>query len=371
MKQCRHSLTADITTLRRLFSGLAAGDALGSTTEFMMQRDVPDCYQRLKAQGWPFCQAGNPSRGLAAGHPTDDTEMALCIIRSYFQMGGFDACAIASEFVSWMKSGPRDMGSTTKKTLLICEQSSRFWEGGRSFWEQSPHYAANGSLMRNGIVAGLSGYGSGSLERAFDSTLKHGMITHYAPLPQICCLAQTYLIQELLKGRRFEEQWLQDCKGVLEGYLEVTDDSDVLGWIKQVEEQEDFGRAMSLFCREMKETEPMSAAGFDPFKKDYTRGSGYCMLTLKIALWGLYWSLEERDYAAPHGFPEEVFAARGSFRLAWVAMIGHDADTYAAVAGPLIAAASGDLPAGFTDGLKALEEFDKIASQSQWRVSRE
>jgi hypothetical protein len=42
-------------------------------------------------------------------------------------------------------------------------------------------------------------------------------------------------------------------------------------------------------------------------------------------------------------------------------MFGHDADTYAAVAGALIAAAYPCLPTGFTDGLKALEYFDRIA----------
>ena len=50
--------------------------------------------------------------------------------------------------------------------------------------------------------------------------------------------------------------------------------------------------------------------------------------------------------------------AKGPSRLAWVAMCGHDADTYAAVSGPLIAAAYPEIPSGFTDGLKALDIFD-------------
>jgi hypothetical protein len=100
---------------------------------------------------------------------------------------------------------------------------------------------------------------------------------------------------------------------------------------------------------------------FDPFKHDYTRGSGYCLLTLKIGLWALYWSLRDEAYPAPPGFPEEVFQARGPARLAWVAMCGHDADTYAAVAGPLIAATGMMLPGGFTEELKALVEFDRMA----------
>lgn len=46
-----------------------------------------------------------------------------------------------------------------------------------------------------------------SLEEAFDFTLKCGMITHYASLPQICCLAQTYLIWELSRGKFPFDGW--------------------------------------------------------------------------------------------------------------------------------------------------------------------
>jgi len=377
MRTSRLSPRADLKTLRRLFAGLAAGDSLGSATEFMPQRMVPGCYSQLKDRGWPFRQAGSPSRGLPTGSPTDDTEMALCIIRSYFLEGGFEPDGIAREFVSWMRGGPKDMGATTRRTLQICAQGGSFWEGGLSFWREVPHYAANGSLMRNGIVAGLvsvSPFGSGRLERAFDYTLKQGMITHYAPLPQICCLAQTYLITELLQGRGFKEQWLSGFQGAVEGYLGGTEDGAVLGWLGQVGQDGEFEKAMSLFCREMGEMGEMAGSrtavsdaipgGFDPFRIDYTRGRGYCLLTLKIALWALRWCLEENAYQAPPGFPEEVFAAKGCARLAWVAMIGHDADTYAAVAGPLIAAA-GDLPEGFTQGLIALEQFDQIAGQAE------
>jgi hypothetical protein len=44
--------------------------------------------------------------------------------------------------------------------------------------------------------------------------------------------------------------------------------------------------------------------------------------------------------------------ARGSYSLAAVALIGHDSDTYAATAGPMIAAATGQVPAEFTEGLE-------------------
>jgi len=42
--------------------------------------------------------------------------------------------------------------------------------------------------------------------------------------------------------------------------------------------------------------------------------------------------------------------------LGWVAMIGHDSDTYGAAAGPLIAAAHQGLPSELTAGLAALKQ---------------
>jgi len=85
----------------------------------------------------------------------------------------------------------------------MCESGSNYWDGGLQFWHQNPRYASNGSLTRNGIIAGMAK----SLEEAFDYTLKIGMITHYAPLPQICCLAQTYLIWELSRGMYSLDGW--------------------------------------------------------------------------------------------------------------------------------------------------------------------
>ena len=67
-------------------------------------------------------------------------------------------------------------------------------------------------------------------------------------------------------------------------------------------------------------------------------------------------STTDRPYKTPAGFPDEVFRKRGPWVLGWVAMIGHDADTYGATAGPLIAVAHGGLPEMMTDGLWAFKD---------------
>ena len=44
--------------VRLLLLGLAAGDSLGSTSEFVRQEDIPALYDDVKASGWPFRQIG-------------------------------------------------------------------------------------------------------------------------------------------------------------------------------------------------------------------------------------------------------------------------------------------------------------------------
>lgn len=284
------------------------------------------------------------------GYPTDDTEMALCILRSFLKDGRFDPNSIAKEFVLWMRSGPNDIGTTTRRTLQICENSNNYWDGGLQFWLLNPQYAANGSLMRNGIIAGMAN----SLEEAFDFTLKCGMITHYAPLPQICCLAQTYLIWELSRGMRPLDGWKEQFVDKVNEYFSNVQDEEIRKWVINVTEKGKYERAKGTFNEANWNMEE-----FNPFGID-SKGIGYCLLTLQIGLWGLYWSLSDSKIETPKGFPQEVFEAKGPARLAWVAMCGYDADTYCAVAGAFIAASHTELPIGMTKGLLALETFNNL-----------
>lgn len=344
----------DYDLLRRLLTGLAAGDSLGSTSEFTPKSEVPRVYEVMKEKGWPFRQVGGGASGWMPGEPTDDTDMAMCMVRSFIQRGGFDPVDIAGQFVSWMRKGPVDIGATTMRTLSACEAGHDYWAGGLRFWREKPEFAANGSLMRNGVIAAMAE----KQEDAFSNTLKAGMITHYAPLPQLCCLAQTYLIRELLERSILRSDWIEGFGARVEDYFREVRDPEIMDWKRNVNENGAYSRALDAFFSAG--LDASSISGYDPFSHDYRRGAGYCLLTLKIALWGLYWSLEPGGLEAPEGFPAEVFLARGPSRLAWVTMIGHDSDTYAAVAGALMTAAHSELPAGFTDGLKALEEFQGL-----------
>src|SRR5690348_14142182 len=100
-----------------LLAGLAAGDALGATAEFTPQTRVPQLYAEHSAAGWPFRPVGGGAFRWRAGEPTDDTDMALCIVDSFHSRKEFAPEDVAARFVAWMKSGPPDIGGTTRRTL--------------------------------------------------------------------------------------------------------------------------------------------------------------------------------------------------------------------------------------------------------------
>lgn len=333
--------------LQVLLTGLAAGDSLGSTSEFRRREEVPRLYQKEKAKGWPFAQVGGGAFGWKRGDPTDDTDMAMCLVESFLELKRFDGADIAKRFVKWMKSGPPDIGGTTRATLAAVARGTPWQRGGLTLFEGNPGGAANGSLMRNGVVAGMAQ----SLDQAFTSTLHHGVITHYAPLAVLCCQAQTYLLWELLHKRTpAAGSWVaafETCHGQ---WLESCQDEVVQEWKGQVKGH--LAEAGKVFRSAQWDPDV-----FSPFTHRFGGDDGYCLLTLQIAVWALFWSLRGEPVPTPTGFPEEVFAHTGAEVLGIVAMVGHDSDTYGAVAGPLIAAAHGGLPASMTQGLRVLKEL--------------
>lgn len=332
--------------LRLLLSGLAAGDALGSTSEFVDFHAVPDVYDECRPRGWPFRQVGGGCFGREPGQPTDVGEMALCLVRSHEELGRFDGADVAARFVAWMRTGRRDIGATTRAALRAVAAGAPWHEGGRGAFERRPESWSNGSLMRNGVVPGLAS----DLDSAFRITIQHGLITHWAPLPALCCAAQTWLIRELLAGRRpFGGPWVDELRSVFEAWLTAATDQVTARWRDTTAAH--VPRAWDL----------LAAADFDPDRFTPLRPNlapaGYCLLTLQIGVWAAEWALRDAPLCSlPAGLPREPFQRTGPWVLSWVAMIGRDSETYGATAGPLVAAACGGVPAELTEELRALVE---------------
>lgn len=312
------------------FTALALGDALGVTSEFASLEQVKFEYKMNVASDWPFkCIGGGPF-GFRAYHPTDDTEMAAAIVNSWKQHHGvFHGAQIAANFISWMDSDPRDIGITTRTALTAIKNGTDWWEGGLVIWEANPHAWSNGSLMRNAVVNSMGG----CLVDVFDHTLHHGMISHWAPLPAICCAAQNWLLHnpEALE----ESDWRMQFQSDWRYWLAATTHPLTQGWYARTSGHHQ--EAWDIF----------NAADFDmhsfrPF--DEIEHIGFCLTTLQIGVWAMQWAIDDVPYPAeylPEGFPTEPFQRTGKDVIGWVAMIGRDADTYGATAGAMIAVIAG------------------------------
>ena len=94
--------------------GLAVGDAVGTTVEFMR----PGTFEPVTDMvgGGPFY--------LKPGQWTDDTSLALCLAESLVQCGGFNAADQMSLYTMWYRTGYWsstgrcfDIGNTTRESL--------------------------------------------------------------------------------------------------------------------------------------------------------------------------------------------------------------------------------------------------------------
>ncbi|MFK5955521.1 MAG: ADP-ribosylglycohydrolase family protein [Planctomycetota bacterium] len=344
-----------------LMEGVAAGDALGVTSEFQSLEEVRITYQLNHCSGWPFAAIGGGPFGFRARRPTDDAEMALAIVKAWCETGEaenkastyFCGARIAANFVAWLNSKPRDIGHATRSTLSAVRAGTAWYRGGRNFWLNRGHAWSNGSLMRNGVVAGM---GKNDYE-VFRHTLHHGLITHWAPLPAICCAAQSWLIrngEELFEGEEGQQvlpsSWVTQFRREWDFWLCTDDDAVVKEW--RDETWEEHSEAWSVF--EAADFHPDSFRPFAPIEH-----MGFCLTTLQIGVWAMQWAYRETPYPTqwlPEAFPTDPFLKTGAEVLSWVAMIGRDSDTYGATAGPMIAAVQ-SLRRDLVETLFAVEEM--------------
>ncbi len=325
-----------------LMMSIAAGDALGATSEFLPRERVPMLFERdiIRAGGWPLAQVGGGWLDLPPGAHTDDTDTALCLYCSARGSGGFDPEDVRLRFIRWLCTAPRTVDEGVLSSVGRMAEGDSWERAGEAVFSQRPSLQTNGSLNRNAIAAALEE----ELELGWEYSLKQSLMTHYAPLPVLCCCAHGYMLHRLLAGGEIAPGWTEGFADLWSAWLEASGDEVVSRWRYRVGRH--LGPAMARL--RAADFDPLS---FDPFR-DRIEGRGDdCLLTLQIASWALLWSSSELSYRPPAGFPEEVFRRKGGWTLAWVALIGHDADTYCAVTAPLLFARHGELPSELLEGL--------------------
>jgi ADP-ribosyl-[dinitrogen reductase] hydrolase len=179
------------------FLGLAVGDALGATLEFLTPREIREqhgTHRDIVGGGW---------LRLRRGQVTDDTEMALALGRSILNTGRVEAIAVAEFFSAWMRSKPVDIGSTVRRGI------SRYRQTGEPRVPENEYDAGNGACMRCLPVA-LAYLGAEDSEIA-EANRSQSHVTHNSPLADLGTLAVIRMVQSgLLHGNRGELKRLAD-----------------------------------------------------------------------------------------------------------------------------------------------------------------
>jgi ADP-ribosyl-[dinitrogen reductase] hydrolase len=177
-----------ITTDRAIaaYLGLAIGDALGSTVEFMTPREIKAQYgvhDKLIGGGWLH---------LKPGQVTDDTTMSLALGASIVAQGKVDALAAAQAFDAWMRAKPVDIGNTVRRNLL------QFRKTGNPTAEYSDHDAGNGAAMRVLPVA-LATFGQ-TEDAVRVACRAQAHVTHHCALSDAACECLVFMVQDALRG---------------------------------------------------------------------------------------------------------------------------------------------------------------------------
>ncbi len=178
------------------YLGLALGDALGATVEFMTPREIVHDYGthcEIIGGGW---------LKLRAGQVTDDTGMTMALAEAILLSGGrVQALPCATSFDAWMRSRPVDIGNTVRRNLML------FRKTGRPEAPPDEQDAGNGAAMRVLPVA-LATFGLPEDEvRAACRTQAH--VTHNNPVSDAVCEFLALTVQDFLRGDTLRQVYRQ------------------------------------------------------------------------------------------------------------------------------------------------------------------
>lgn len=260
--------------------GLAVGDAVGTTVEF-----VP------RGRFTPLTDmVGGGKFRLAPGQWTDDTSMALCLATSLVEQGGFDVRDQMNRYCHWMNEGYLSstgrcfgIGKTVLRALGKYQRDGNPYAG-----PTAPNTAGNGCIMR---LAPVPMWFFPDLDLIAQYAAESSRTTHGAEECIDACRLFGNVIGRALLGCSKEEILLSD--------------------------------AGSIFASES--ISAIARGAYRTKSEDDIRGSGYVVDSLEAALWA---------FAQTDSFADAILMA---------ANLGNDADTTAAVCGQVAGAYYGAL----------------------------
>jgi ADP-ribosyl-[dinitrogen reductase] hydrolase len=184
------------------YLGLAVGDALGATVEFMTPREIRAAYgvhDHIRGGGW---------LQLPPGQVTDDTTMSLALGRAILASGKVDAHAAARAFDTWMRAKPVDCGHTVRRGIL------HFRQTGIPEVLENEMNAGNGACMRTLPVA-LATLGS-SPEAVGTTSRAQAHVTHNCPVADAGTECVVLMVHALLQGAPLVELFAGPARALVD-----------------------------------------------------------------------------------------------------------------------------------------------------------
>jgi ADP-ribosyl-[dinitrogen reductase] hydrolase len=290
-------------------TGLAAGDALGTTLEFLS----PGTFTPIEDM-----QGGGPFK-LQPGQWTDDTSMALCLAESLIEKQAFDPVDQLQRYCRWFREGYLSSNSRCFDIgLTVAEALRRFEKTGEPYCGSTdPQKAGNGSLMRLAPVA--MAY-AGDPQQAFQFAAHSSQTTHGAPAAVDAC---------------------RYYAGLLVGALEGAEKDEILSPLYSP--QSDYYETYPLHP----DVYDIALGSFKHRHPPQIKGSGYVIRSLEAALWAFFHSTSFREGC--------LLAVN----------LGDDADTTGAVYGQIAGAYYGinGIPEEWRSQLTMAEEIRQYAQQ--------
>jgi ADP-ribosyl-[dinitrogen reductase] hydrolase len=185
--------------------GLAIGDALGGTTEFLTKAEIKRKYGLIKEI------VGGGVWNLQKGETTDDTAMTLAVARGILQDPLNPVPAMGEEFLKWYAAKPKDVG-------FIIETVLRTYNGDWFATAKKAHdqylnerSAGNGSLMRCLPVA--LAYNDRAEVDAI--TRKQSKMTHFDSLADEACILYNRMAFSVRHGKELKTAIKDEIVGTM------------------------------------------------------------------------------------------------------------------------------------------------------------
>jgi ADP-ribosyl-[dinitrogen reductase] hydrolase len=201
--------------------GLAIGDALGATTEFMKATEIQKKYRKVTdiIGGGPF--------NLSPGEVTDDTAMTMAVAKGIIKNKENPLPEIGEEFFKWFATNPPDVGITIREVLSLYD-GDWFDAAYKAHVRLKRKSAGNGSLMRCLPIA-LAYTDKNKME---EITYLQSKMTHYDVRAAEACVIYNRMATRLLNGETLKSAIEQEIiNTIYEPILKHTPDCPPDGFV--------------------------------------------------------------------------------------------------------------------------------------------